>query len=386
MHHSVNVLFIQPFIIEHYSDQETLTQMLLVWPVYLENFLKSKFRDLNCSLLYLPDEQKLGNITIKSYKDSELFAKQMDKLLNTLDFEITQNTYICLSGTTSYYYLSVKMISEYFQKHHPEGVIIFGGAHATACPDDFIYAQSPIDYIIIGEGEQVLYEIIKKNYKKQSTPKFIIGKPISELDILPPLDLSILDRYISFYQSLSICLSRGCPFNCSFCMEKTMASHNKSIKRWRSYTPKRAIEESRIMIEYAQNYGIDRIGFVDPTFGSNRKWFEEYISLWNFEAQTSAVWIETRFDILNDKLIEQLQKKNFYLWYGLESCSKRMLKIMNKNVNPSSYLKKYDKIIEKHKDLEYLVMNNVIFGHPGESEKSCAESYKVLKRIKEQDT
>jgi len=169
-------------------------------------------------------------------------------------------------------------------------------------------------------------------------------------------------------------------------MEESMASLSKKVKRGRAYSPKRAIEESARMIDYAGDFGIDRVGYVDPTFsGGNKKWLEDFIDLWSFDSKVSAVWIESRFDILNDKMIEKLQKKNFFIWYGLESCSKEMLKIMNKHINPSTYIKKYNEILEKHIELEYLAMNNVIFGHPGETKTTLEESFNGLRKIKNKD-
>ena len=379
-----NILFIQPNILESYGDQSKLTEMLLIWPVYLENYLRSRLNNISCDLLYLPDEQKQGKININSYTETEKFAKQMDNLLDNIKFDLNNpSSYICLSVTTSYYYLSVKIIAEYFQKSFPEAVLVAGGAHITARPDD---GYISIDYLILGEGERALYEIIRDSYKKQDSPKKIIGKPIEDLNTLPKLELSILNDYIKFYDSLSICLSRGCPFNCSFCMEDCLADLSKKIKRGRSYSPRRAIEESAQMIDYAEESGIERVGYVDPTFsGGNKDWLEDFIDLWSFDSKVSAVWIESRFDILNDKMIEKLQKRNFFIWYGLESCSKEMLKIMNKHINPSTYIKKYNEILEKHIELEYLAMNNVIFGHPGETKTTLEESFNGLRKIKNKD-
>jgi radical SAM superfamily enzyme YgiQ (UPF0313 family) len=88
---------------------------------------------------------------------------------------------------------------------------------------------------------------------------------------------------------------------------------------------------------------------------------------------------------LNEVLLEKLQKNNFFIWYGLESCSKEMLSIMNKHINPSNYIKKYKQVFKKHIELEYLAMNNVIFGHPGENKQTFNESFKGLMKIKEKD-
>ncbi len=36
------VLFVQPFALDFYNDQKILGNLILVWFIYLENYLKSK--------------------------------------------------------------------------------------------------------------------------------------------------------------------------------------------------------------------------------------------------------------------------------------------------------------------------------------------------------
>ena len=376
------VLFIQPFVL----DKEQLSDLLLVWSIYLENYLKSKREDLSSDLLYLPIEKKEGIVDINFFEEREKFFNQINNLISKINFEIDKNTYICISGTTSHHYLPSKLIAEYFQTNFPTSIIIFGGAHASACPETFNYFNSPIDYIIIGEGEVALYEIIRDLYKKQKNPKIIIGKPVPNLDDLPPLELSLLDRYIKFFSSLQISLSRGCPYNCNFCMEQTLSLSTGNLKRWRVYSPKRAIQEVSTMINYGLNHNIKEYGLYDPTFGANRAWLTNFLgAIDNPSADIIAIWNETRLDVLNEKLLKLLQKQKFFQMYGLESYSTKMLSIMNKSTNPKNFLDKFEKIFEIHEDLEYICMLNILFNHPGETKKTYNESYEGLKKIYEKD-
>ncbi|MHA1757987.1 MAG: hypothetical protein ACTSVV_14535, partial [Promethearchaeota archaeon] len=144
------ILFIQPFVLH----RDVLTDEFLIWPVYLENFLKNKLDGLKFDIIFFPAERKKSGFDLKSYKNIEKFYLQMDKYISELTFEPNSNTLICLSGTTSHQYLSVKIIAEYFQQYFPGSIIAFGGTHATVCPNDFDYDNSPIDYIFLGEGEK----------------------------------------------------------------------------------------------------------------------------------------------------------------------------------------------------------------------------------------
>ncbi len=373
-----NVLFIQSFVLE----KEHLTDEILVWPVYLENFLKSRIQNLNFDILYLPVEQIRGRLKIKSFKNLYEFNSQMDKLICDLNFELDKNTIICISGTTSHNYLSSKLIAEYFKKNYPPAITLFGGAHASACPQDFDFPNSPIDYIVIGEGELSLYNLVKKNPKKQEKPRILQNNPVLELDNLPNIDFTLFNKYISYFKHLSISLSRGCPFRCNFCMEKDLfkTNNNDNLKLWRSYSPTRAIQEVERMINYGLKNNIEAYGFYDPIFGLNKNWLNKFLDLYNFN-EIATSWIETRLDILNEELLKKLSQKKFYSMYGLESYSKKMLSIMNKTQNPTEYLNKFEKVYNIHKQLERPFMINILLNHPGETKTTYFETYNRLNRM-----
>ena len=76
-------------------------------------------------------------------------------------------------------------------------------------------------------------------------------------------------------RGLGIALSRGCPHSCSYCIEENLAK-GKNVKRWRSYTPKRAVEETNTLVNYGLEQGIKIYGFLDPCFGFNKNWLNKY--------------------------------------------------------------------------------------------------------------
>ena len=175
-----------------------------LWKIFYYNGKQALF-----DLIYFPVEQSRGDFHLESFKEKRRFNSQMDKLVSSLNFDIDKNTINCISGTTSHHYLSSKLIAEYFHENFPTTVNLFGGAHASARPNDFTYSKSPIDYVIMGEGEIPLYNFIKNPPKKQLTPTIIKNNPISNLDDMPPLDFSLFDKYIDAFKHLSISLSRG---------------------------------------------------------------------------------------------------------------------------------------------------------------------------------
>lgn len=378
----MNVLFIQPFLIDfiHPCKIDSNLQDMFIWPVYLENFLKNKIPNLNSDLLFLPIEKANGKIKIDSIKEKKAFYSQMDKLTSNLNFEIDKCTTICVSVPSSFHYLSSKLIAEYLQDVFDSSVLIFGGTHTTARPDDFKDEGSPIDYIVIGEGEIALYEIIRNSFKKQKSPEIIVGQAIQNLDELPPLDISIYGKYAQSLPHISISLSRGCPYRCNFCMEKEISKNNKT-KIWRAYSPRRAIQEIKHIVDFATLHNVNSIPthFTDPIFGMTKKWLNNFLLLYDFELD--SMWVESRVDILDEKLITKLQKRHFYLMYGLENCSPQMLRLMNKTNNPIRYLEKFRNLFKIHQKQDYSCFINIMLNYPGESEKTILESLENFKDI-----
>ena len=374
------ILLIQPFSLL----DEQLSNILLTWPIYLENYLKSKCPNLEFDILYLPVEQKIGNIKLKSYDIDEimLFEKQMNYLISKLEFIIDQSVLICISCTFSSLYIPTRIIVNYFKKYFYNSIIIIGGAHISACNEEFIESKSSVDYIVQGEGEIPLYKLIKRNPKKRQKPILLRKEIITNLDDLPLIDFSNLSisKYLKHFSNLSISLSRGCPYNCHFCMEKTLSCQTKNVKRWRVFSPSRALVEVKNMIRFGSKFNINEYGFIDSIFGMNKNWLNRFLDLYCFEDYCSN-WIETRLDILDEKLIIKLDKKKFFIMYGLESLSPEILKIMNKTITPRNYIEKFWEILNIHKKLDNVCAINIIISHPGETEKSIKETFQGLEKI-----
>jgi len=365
------VIFIQPFL---FKDQQ-MTDEILIWPIYLENFLKSRVKNLKSHLLYFPVELLKNDLKIEGVKDQEKLNSLISSLLSKIDFEINKSTLLCISCPTSHHYLPTLMLVHYLNKFLSKSIIIIGGTHVSACPNDFFLKRSHVDYIIKGEGENSLYELLIQGPKKRKKPQIIENHPVLDLNQLPLIDFSIFDDYISHFKGLCISLSRGCPFHCTFCMEQTLRE-NLKVKLWRSYSPKRAVQEVNKMVSYGHENGIHEFGFYDPIFGLQKKWLEKFISYFNTEIERG--WIETRIDILNETLLRQLKQKNFLMWYGVESFSLELLKIMKKAMDPRKFLDTFNKIYRYHVNNNHGFNMNILCGHPGETLESYNTTFNRL--------
>jgi radical SAM superfamily enzyme YgiQ (UPF0313 family) len=84
---------------------------------------------------------------------------------------------------------------------------------------------------------------------------------------------------------------------------------------------------------------------------------------------------------LNPTDIEILKDGNFFLSFGVESLSKRMLRIMKKSNNPEDYLRKVKENLNliKEKDISHEIY--LLINHPGETDETSQECYSNLKEF-----
>jgi radical SAM superfamily enzyme YgiQ (UPF0313 family) len=158
--------------------------------------------------------------------------------------------------------------------------IALTGSHVTALCNE-IFSSSPfIDFILLGEYEMTLLELAKKlhsgkfqnilglAFMQQNKIKINEGRPlISDLDSLPfpARHFLPMDRYneasarVPNQQMIS---SRGCPFQCVFCV-MPQVFYNHTV-RYRS--PSNVVDEMELLIE---DYKPKEIYFDDDSFTLN---------------------------------------------------------------------------------------------------------------------
>lgn len=157
----------------------------------------------------------------------------------------------------------------------PNVKIVLGGPEVSYKWEKIMIKNPQIDYLLIGEGEKVLLNFLTQDIKKAKgvvyregeNIKYNGNEPLIEnLDIIPfPYEKEELEdtTKIFYYES-----SRGCPFNCSYCM----SSIDKSV---RYYSLERTKEDLKRFIDSP----IRLLKFVDRTFNLKK---ERYIEIWKF--------------------------------------------------------------------------------------------------------
>lgn len=188
-----------------------------------------------------------------------------------------------------------KILSEISHFNLP---IMVGGPHASLYFEELI---GKVDYIILGEAENVIVNIVE-NATNQSESQIIQSKPPNP-KFLPYPDFTTFYEYkdIVDYPLLT---SRGCPYNCSFCL-----IHIVSTKKWRPRNPADCVQELIDAKNKLPNLKSVIIYDDNPMFRKHH--IKTFINLY-FKEKISLPLniINTRADSLDEEIISLLKKVN----------------------------------------------------------------------------
>ncbi|MDP1725436.1 MAG: radical SAM protein, partial [Bacteroidota bacterium] len=215
------------------------------------------------------------------------------------------------------------------------------------------YFNNHVDFIIVGEGEQSLVELIAQLKNKQKNFSAINGlrypeneklietsgrENLKNLDSLPMPAWHLLDvqpykkcwlgKY--GYFSINIATTRGCPFKCNWCAKPIYGN------RYNSRSPQNVIDE---LLWLKEHFHFDHIWFCDDIFGLKPGWVNEFADLVNAHQLHLKFKIQSRVDLLledhlpdqKESTIEALSRAGCdEVWLGAESGSQKILDAMDK--------------------------------------------------------
>jgi radical SAM superfamily enzyme YgiQ (UPF0313 family) len=373
------VVFVNPFDF----DRDILSDEIHSGPLYLASYLKARFgEDINIQFLDLKIEvEKNHKVPLPFPGKWNQFLAAIESLVMKKVKTTGSRVFFGISCLSSKQYVGTLFTGIVLRDLFPDSIIVVGGYHSSSYIADFRPYGHIFNYIVFGEGEIAFADIIIKeqaanSHRELVNPRVITGEPVQDLNDLPRLNLQLFSEYLGEYHSLSINLSRGCPFPCDFCAERDLMG-----KQWRAYTPQRAVEEITNQVKVGQDFGIRKYGFYDPNFGHDRMWRVKVLELMIQKNFGVEFWSETRFDTISQSDLELYSRAKLSMMFGLESGSPIMLKIMKKTGNPHHYLDHFRKIMLWSKELKYPSVINILFNHPGETFATMQESQQFLLEI-----
>lgn len=266
--------------------------------------------------LYVANKDKF-DIQFKEYTIKEQLDKIVDELLATDPDVIGLSVYIWNVEQTN------ELIS-LLKNRNPDLIIIIGGPEVTYEPG-FFFENWDVDYVISGEGEFVLGElltaieqgntdeIIEGVSSRIHISKIVAQADLEKLALLSSPYMLEADRLEMKNRLVYFETSRGCPYQCQYCLS--------SLEKGVRYFPMSYILDN---LNYLIDNGAKQIKFLDRTFNLNK---EHTLNIFDFLIENHRENLSCQFevyaDLLKDEMIDYLNhnlpEKYFRFEVGIQS-------------------------------------------------------------------
>jgi anaerobic magnesium-protoporphyrin IX monomethyl ester cyclase len=253
--------------------------------------------------------------------------------------------------------------------------------------------MGPVDYIVIGEGEETFIELLKAIEKKSDLSKVrgiafrkngkaIMTKPrplIEDLDSLPFPAYHLfpsLDKYNWYVphphkKGLGIMTSRGCPFNCIYCYKGLFGY------KWRARSPENVVAEWEWLVK---EVGVEEIAIYDDIFNLSMDRANKIYDLLIKKGLAIPHFFPNgiRAEYVDLPLLKKMKKAGcIRIAFGVETGSKRIMQAIDKRLD-------FDKVRKAFKLCDQLGIETTAFfvlGLPGETRETMQQTIDFAKEL-----
>jgi anaerobic magnesium-protoporphyrin IX monomethyl ester cyclase len=273
----------------------------------------------------------------------------------------------------------------------PNATVVLGGPHATFMDREILEQEATVDIVVRGEGEQTISELAQCVFNSKSIDgvdgitfrngKQMLRTPnrtfIQNLDQLPypAYKYLPLSKYRLFGKLfLPIITSRGCPFQCSFCVPSCMVG-----EEYRTRSPKNIVDELEVLRD---EYRADAFTFYDEALALDKKRIFEICEEIKSRKLKVPWEIYTRVDQVSQEVLAKMRKTNCQqIFFRIDSGCQKTLDALNQKTS----IEQNKNAIKWAKDAGLLVAISVTIGYPGETKETIEQTLDFIRNVKPDD-
>ena len=259
------------------------------------------------------------------------------------------------------------------------------------------YFQHGVDFILMGEGEVTLGELLDHLTGRQPRSLHTIAglawidngqitrtieRPFERyLDRFPfpAWDLVDIPRYQNIwyerhgYYSMNMVTTRGCPYRCNWCAKPIYG------RRYNSRSPENVVAELKWLKD---NFKPDHIWFADDIFGLKPGWIETFSRLAIEQDALVPFKCLQRVDLITEEVAQALsQAKCKTVWVGAESGAQKILDAMDKDTNVADIYTAAERLHKVGVEICFFLQ----FGYPGEGWDEIQQTLDMVRRCEPDD-
>jgi radical SAM superfamily enzyme YgiQ (UPF0313 family) len=304
---------------------------------------------------------------------------------------------LAVTNMWSHSWTVVREMLRAFKARQPDTLIVCGGEHFSALPE-LSMEQAPIDYLVMGEGEEIALRLFAA---LEAGPPFDAGKidglcwrrdgeivqnaraqRIRAVDEIPwpAWDLFDLDAYNEnnffsgnkYGKTVPMLATRGCPYQCTYCSSPSMWT-----TRWYARDPVDVADEIE---SYVERYGANNFPFHDLTAIVKREWilrFAREIIRRDLDIRWQLP-SGTRCEVVDAEVAPLLARSGCRsLAYAPESGSERTRKLIKKRMKTESLLRAVEETVRHGIN----VSSFLVIGFPHDTREDLRETVRLARRL-----
>ena len=263
------------------------------------------------------------------------------------------------------------------------------------------YLAAGADYVLFGEGEETLAELMGVLLRGDERPLSTIlglayvdegGKakrtaarpPIKAVDALPfpAWDLVDVPRYRAIWQAhhgyyaMNMVTTRGCPYHCNWCAKPIWGQR---------YNGRSAANVVAELAWLRTNFQPDYIWFADDIMGLKPGWWAEFADLVEAKGVRVPFKCLSRADLIvrhGAAEVSALARAGCeIIWLGAESGSQKILDAMEKGTTVAQIYEAAEKLHEAGIRVGFFLQ----FGYPGESRADIEQTLQMVRDCQPDD-
>jgi anaerobic magnesium-protoporphyrin IX monomethyl ester cyclase len=282
-------------------------------------------------------------------------------------------------------------VARFVRRFDPEIKIVAGGYHASLMARELTGGEElPLDFIVRGEGEATLPELVAAlessqpdltgiaglSYRSRSHWEHNPDRPLLDLEQirLPQRDARLARDFFFLDMPMDVAeTSRGCPFNCKFCSINRMYGNN-----FRRFSLDRIITD----LKDIKSRGGKAVFFADDNITYDIDHFRQVcqaivqhgLNDLCYMTQVTAVGIAQ-----NPELVADMDRANFrIIFVGFESMDPSALKEMKKPTSPAIN-RRAAALLHQH---GMGIIAGCIVGYPDDNEESVRRQFRLIRVLK----
>lgn len=334
--------------------------------------INSKFIHPNMAIRYLKANSDF-DVDIKEYTIKDNIEYIIKDILIDEPYIIGFSCYIWNISIIKILAVKIKEIA-------PNTKILFGGPETSYDYDEYLISKI-VDFIMINEGEEAFNKLLKAlnaNTPFDDIPNlaYLKNDKITRNKQAVIKDLNILKSPYKFEEDILdipkkvqyVELSRGCPYQCSYCL----ASLEKGL---------RFFDISKVFetIDYLVLNGARTIKFLDRSFNANRNIALQFFKLLVEKDYSKTIFqFEINGDVLHSDIIDYLinnVKKNYIRFeLGIQSTNDKVNLAIDRYQNTDILIKN----IQKLQTSNVILHLDLIAGLPYEDLDSFINTFNMI--------